>query len=43
MEGYTAVIERLDGSTYEQNYQDFDDLIDLKQSLGDDYWIVSIY
>lgn len=40
---YTAVIERPDGSTYEQDYKDFEDLLLLKQMLGNDYWIVDIY
>lgn len=39
----TAVIERPDGSTYEQVYKEFEDLLSLKESLGDDYWIVDIY
>ena len=39
-----AVIERPDGSTYEQVYDGTPDgLKQLKDSIGDDYWIVSIY
>ena len=40
---YTAVIECPDGTTYEQDYKDFEDLLLLKQMLGNDYWIVDIY
>lgn len=39
-----AVVERPDGSTFVQPYSgEFEDLLALKESLGDDYWIVSIY
>lgn len=41
--GYTAIIECPDGSTFEQFYKDFEDLIELKECIGDDYWIVDIY
>lgn len=40
---YIAVIERPDGSTYEQPFSDLYDLIELAGYLGDDYQIVSIY
>lgn len=40
---YTAVIECPDGSTYEQDYKDFEGLLALREMLGDDYWIVAIY
>lgn len=40
---YIAVIERVDGTTYEQPYLEFEDLCDLSDSLGSDYWIVDIY
>ena len=40
---YTAVIEDPDGITYTQPYDDFDELRELKDSLGDDYWIVDIF
>ena len=40
---YYAVIERPDGTTYTQEYGEFYDLVDLKESLGPDYWIVDIY
>lgn len=40
---YTAVIERPDGSTYEQDYYQFEDLVYLASILGRDYWIVDIY
>ena len=43
MSRYIAVIENPDGITYEQPYNDFDDLIELKESLGKDYWIVDIF
>ena len=43
MSRYVAVIERPDGTTYTQAYADFDDLIDLKEVLGDTYWIVDIF
>lgn len=39
---YIAVIERPDGSTYEQPYKDFEDLLALQKYLGDDYWIVDV-
>lgn len=37
---YTAIIERPDGSTFEQVYDDLEELILI---LGDDYWVVDIY
>ena len=41
MEGYTAVIERADGSIFQVNYDDFDWLRD---NFGDDdYWVVDIF
>ena len=40
---YTAVIERPDGSTYLQQYDDFYGLLDLKDMLGPDYLIVDIF
>lgn len=42
MEKTYAVIERPDGSTYEQEI-DLYSLIDLLDTLGDDYLIVDIY
>lgn len=40
----TVVIECPDGTTYLQECgDDFDDLQDLKEMLGDEYWIVDIY
>ena len=43
MTRYTAVIERPDGSTYYQGYNDFDELRELALMLGPDYWIVDIF
>ena len=43
MPNYYAVIEREDGSTYIQGYNEFEDLLDLRDSLGDDYLIVDVY
>lgn len=43
MTAYSCVIESPDGITWTQGYNDFDDLIDLKMMLGDDYLIVDIY
>lgn len=40
---YVAIIEDPDGRTYEQPYDDFDDLIYLRKFLGDDYRIVGLY
>ena len=40
---YIAIIERADNSTYEQVYDDFDELVELSDHLGDDYKIVAIY
>lgn len=40
---YTVVVERPDGSTFSQEYQEFEDLITFFKSLGEDYWIVDIY
>lgn len=40
---YTAVIERPDGTTYTQDFKEFEDLEILAQMLGPDYWIVDIY
>lgn len=41
---YKALIECLvDGSTYLQDYEDFYDLIDLADSLGQFYRIAMIY
>lgn len=40
---YTAVIERPDGSTYLQDYKEFEDLIWLSNILGSDYLIVDIF
>ena len=40
---YCAIIERPDGTTYEQLYGDFYDLLELKAMLGRGYWIVAIY
>lgn len=37
---FTAVIETPDNTTYEQK---FDDLDELKALLGPDYWIVQVY
>lgn len=39
---YIALIERDDGSTYEQYFDDLEDLCDLQDSLGS-YYIVQIY
>lgn len=43
MSWYTAIIERPDGSTYEQRYKEFEDLVYLLRSLGKYYRIVEIY
>lgn len=43
MTRFTCVIEDSDGYTYQQGFNDFDELQDLKDSLGDDYWIVDIW
>lgn len=43
MTRYTAVIEDPDGITYQQGFDDFDELLELKSMLGDEYWIVDIY
>ena len=43
MPSYEAVIERPDGSTYVQPFNDFYELLELRRSLGDDYWIVEVY
>ena len=40
---YTAIIEDPDGLTYEQSYKEFEDLVELANMLGKDYWIVDIY
>lgn len=40
---YIAVIERDDGTTYEQKYKDFYDLLNLAVSLGSGYRIVDIF
>lgn len=40
---YTALVERDDGTTYEQRYNDIYDLIDLMDSLGEEYQICDIY
>ena len=40
---YSCVIENPDGITYVQPYNDIDELIELKDMLGDDYWIVDIF
>lgn len=40
---YIAVIEREDGSTFEQVYKDFYELVELSDHLGDGYLIVAIY
>lgn len=42
-EYYHAVIERPDSSTYIQQFKDFENLQELKEMLGDDYWIVEIF
>ena len=40
----TAVIECPDGTTYTQQIgDDFNDLQELKEMLGNEYWIVDIY
>lgn len=39
---YTAVIERPDGSTYLQGYNEFEDLVDMLRFLGD-YIVVDIF
>lgn len=39
-----VVVENPDGITYTQRINnDFDSLLELKNSLGQDYWIVDIY
>lgn len=38
-----AVIERPDGTSYTQPYQEFEDLLDLVASIGPDYLIVDIW
>lgn len=43
MSYYIAVIECPDGTTYEQRFYDFYELLDLKKMLGAEYLIVSIY
>ena len=43
MHRYTAVIEREDGSTFTQDYDEFEDLVELRDALGDEYKIVEIY
>ena len=43
MSRYTAVIEDPYGLTYMQQYDDFDQLLELKASLGPDYWVVDIF
>ena len=40
---YYAIIERPDGSTYEQGYDDFYDLLDLIMFLGRKYRVVEVY
>lgn len=40
---YTALIEDPEGRTYEQPYNEFEDLLYIISMLGDDYWIVDIY
>lgn len=40
---YVAVIERPDGSTYEQRYKYFEDLIHLYYALGSGYRICEVY
>lgn len=43
MSGYTALIEREDGSTYTQYYGEFEDLVVLTDSLGEGYKICDVY
>ena len=43
MTAYTCVIEDPDGYTWSQQFNDWDELQELKASLGPDYWIVDIY
>lgn len=43
MSGYTALIEREDGSTYTQYYDEFEDLVELVDSLGEGYKICDVY
>lgn len=40
---YTALIERDDGSTYEQHYDEIEDLIYLMDHLGIGYMICDVY
>lgn len=40
---FVAVIERLDGTTYEQPFYDFEDLLFLRDVLGPDYLIVDYF
>lgn len=40
---YTAVIERDDGSTFYQTYNEFEDLLYFFCSLGPSYRIVDIF
>lgn len=40
---YVALIESPDGQTYEQGYNEFEDLLDLLEVLGTDYLICDIY
>lgn len=40
---YIAVVERPDGSTYEQPFREFEDLLELATYLGDEYRVVDVY
>lgn len=40
---YVALIESPDGYTYEQGYDEFEDLLDLIKMLGRGYLICDIY
>ena len=43
MPSYEALIERPDGSTYVQPFNDFYELLELRDTLGDEYLIVEVY
>lgn len=40
---YCCKIERPDGSTYEQSYNEFEDLLYIRSIIGEDYLIVDVY